>query len=239
MNPEEQKNIPNDKVTEIEENQKKKDYDEIGVKRKIMPLINYKLSPLLSSSIINYLAIGISLAVFGCDKINKFKFEQNRKFYAKYYLVSGIILYISGLFDWYDGKELLYLADFVLSFFFMTQYLNEIKPQEDLGNQYFIRIKSSENEKLHGTFYVMLFFLFLCITISYKNKGKFYIINYFALFVGFIFLFLYDYFEKDWIKKTYSYMFIAIGGLFWLTALLKMIDNFMNNYSISFLLPSD
>ena len=44
---------------------------------------------------------------------------------------------------------------------------------------------------------------------------------------------------NDIIKKIYSHMFIAIGGLFWLTGLFKMIDNLMSNSSLIFLYPSD
>ena len=81
--------------------------------------------------------------------------------------------------------------------------------------------------------------LFLCIAVCYIKKGKFYIVDHAAIVVGFVFLFLYKYFEIGWIKKAYSYIFIVIGGLFWITGLLKMIDNLKINDSLPFLNPSD
>ena len=60
-----------------------------------------------------------------------------------------------------------------------------------------------------------------------------------AIFIGFIFLFLYKYFEKEWLEKAYSYIFIVIGALFWITALLKMIDNLKGDDSLPFLNPTD
>ena len=232
MNSEEQKIRNDDKITNVSEEINKKNDIEIRINNdKIIPLINYKLHPILSSSILNYLAIGISSAIYGCKELNFFKLESKLSFYSKYYFISGIVLYISGILDWYDGKDLLYLVDFILSFFFLFEYLSDIKD--------FNVIESPENEQLRGTFFVAMFLLFLCIAVSYIKKGKFYIVDHAAIVVGFIFLFLYKYFEIGWIKKAYSYIFIVIGGLFWITGLLKMIDNLKINDSLPFLNPSD
>jgi hypothetical protein len=235
MNSDERNNKPDDNITEIPEEQKKKEYSEVGVKKKIIPLLNYKLNPILSAAILNYLFIGISMAIFGCEKINLLQFDNHIDFYKKYYLISGIVLYISGIFDWYDGKELLFLVDFVLSFFLISEFLSNTTTNEN----FFHITGVPENEKLRGTFYVIFFLFFFCISISYKNKGKLYIVDHATLFIGFIFLFLYKYFEQDWMSEAYSYSFIVIGGLFWLTGLLKMIDNLMTNKSIILLMPSD
>ena len=232
MSSEEQKIRNDDKITNVSEENNKKTDIEIRIKNdKIIPLINYKLHPILASSILNYLAIGISSAIYGCVKLDYFKLQAHPSFYSKYYFISGIVLYISGVFDWYDGKDLLYLVDFILSFFFLSEYLSD--------KEYFKIIESAENEELRGTFFVAMFLLFLCIAISYINKGKFYIVDQAAIFIGFIFLFLYKYFEKEWLEKAYSYIFIVIGALFWISALLKMIDNLKGDDSLPFLNPSD
>ena len=236
MSSEGKNNKPDDKVTNISEEQKPKNDIEIGMKKKFIPLINYKLNPLLSSSILNYMAIGITLAIYGCVKRDYFKLNSNAGVYQKYYFISGIVLYISGILDWYDGKELLYLADFVLAFYFESLYLHEIRNDDKYFN---VLDTTDENRKLRGTFYILLFLLFFCIAISYKSKGKFYIVDHAALFIGFIFLFLDKYFNATWIDKAFSYIFIVIGALFWLTGLLKMIDNFLPNVSIIFLYPTD
>lgn len=234
MSSEEQKIKHNDKITNVSEEISKKNDIEIKVKNnKFIPLINYKLNPILSSSILNYLAIGISSAIYGCEKLDFFKLQLNRTFYLNYYFISSIILYTTGIFDWYDGKDLLYLIDFIFSFFFFSEYIS------GSSIEFFKVIEPAENERLRGTFFVAIFLLFLCIAISYINKGKIYIVNQAAIVVGFIFLFLYKYFEKEWIEKVYSYTFIVIGGLFWITALLKMINNLKTDDNFSFMSPSD
>ena len=230
----------NDKITNISA-EKNDDDNAINVKKRVIPLIHYKLNPILSTSILNYLSIGISLAIFGCDKKNFFKLQGHRPLRINYYFVSAIILYISGIFDWIDGKELLFLVDFILSFYFFSLYFleeNENKLKIIKNSEKTIE-KSRDEDELYGTFYVTLFLLFLCIAVSYKNKGKFYIIDYSVLVLGFIFLFLHRYFDAGWMEDAYSYIFIADGILFWISGLLKMIDNVMNNHSIIFISPTD
>ncbi len=224
----------NDKITNISA-EKNDDDNAINVKKRVIPLIHYKLNPILSTSILNYLSIGISLAIFGCDKKNFFKLQGHRPLRINYYFVSAIILYISGIFDWIDGKELLFLVDFILSFYFFSLYFRE-ETEKKLALTIAIE---SKNDELQGTFYVTLFLFFLCIAVSYKNKGKFYIIDYSVLVLGFIFLFLHRYFDAGWMEDAYSYIFIADGILFWISGLLKMIDNVMNNHSIILLSPTD
>ncbi len=224
----------NDKITNISA-EKNDDDNAINVKKRVIPLIHYKLNPILSTSILNYLSIGISLAIFGCDKKNFFKLQGHRPLRINYYFVSAIILYISGIFDWIDGKELLFLVDFILSFYFFSLYFRE-ETEKKLALTIAIE---SKNDELQGTFYVTLFLFFLCIAVSYKNKGKFYIIDYSVLVLGFIFLFLHRYFGAGWMEDAYSYIFIADGILFWISGLLKMIDNVMNNHSIILLSPTD
>ena len=234
----EERNIKlDDKVTNISEDRIKNNDNKANSNKIIIPTINYKINRLLSFSILNYLAIGISLAMIGCVKRKYFKLDDTKSaFYSKYYLVSGIILYISGIFDWYNGKKLLYLVDFVFSFFFLLLYLLKEK-----NNIKFFKVidTSTSNEKIQGTFYIMFFLLFFCIGISYKNsyknKEKLFIIHYITLSIGFIFLFLHKYFEKDWIEDTYSYIFIIVGGFFWMIGLIKMCDSFKKKHSLIFL----
>ena len=227
----------------INPNDKEKDCNKIDVSQKntdnktnrqkiISPYIVYRKYPFVSTSIINYLAIGICLFVYGITNLEWFKsnLNSNNLFYIGYYLFSGIILYIIGIINWYEGKELIFLVDFIYSFYFICLFL--------LENGTF-KITDNDNEQLHGTFYVIFSCLIICITISNIHKGKIYIINYAILFFGYLFLFFHKYIDINWAIKVYSIIFIVSGALFWLIGLLRMIDNGIEDSSISILQPTD
>ena len=65
--------------------------------------------------------------------------------------------------------------------------------------------------------------------IGAKNKGPLYSINYLALVVAFVFAVVYIYADVSWAEKVSGWAFIVCGGLFWITGLLRIINNqFLN-----------
>ena len=109
------------------------------IKNSFIPLIVYKKLNFYVS-VINYFAIGISLFVSGVLSLEWFKSNYSIEFYIGYYLISGIVLYIVGVFNWYEGKELIFLIDFIYSFYFILLFMLEKKTFE---------ITDEENDKLH------------------------------------------------------------------------------------------
>ena len=233
MNSEEQK-LKNSEITDIKKiNSSDKNLKKVDIaiqKETIIPLIYTRNISLSTVSILNYFAIGISLVVYAFIHLEWLKFNYFTKLYIRYYLISGIILYFIGIFDWYEGKELIFLIDFVFSFHFISLYLREQK----LGDI----IIESENPKLHGTFYIIIFILILFVAISSKDKGKIYIADYGALFLGHFFLCIYKYSDAKWIKILFSIIFIITGILFWATGFLRLMDSGMD-IPIKFLDPTD
>jgi len=223
MNSEEQK-LKNSEITDIKKiNSSDKNLKKVDIaiqKETIIPLIYTRNISLSTVSILNYFAIGISLVVYAFIHLEWLKFNYFTKLYIRYYLISGIILYFIGIFDWYEGKELIFLIDFVFSFHFISLYLREQK----LGDI----IIESENPKLHGTFYIIIFILILFVAISSKDKGKIYIADYGALFLGHFFLCIYKYSDAKWIKILFSIIFIITGILFWATGFLRLMDSGMD-----------
>ena len=224
----------------IQSNEKEEECNKIDVSQKntenktnkqiiISPYIVYRKYPFVSASIINYLVIGICLFIYGITELEWYKSNTNILFYKGYFLFSGIILYIIGIINWYEGKELIFLVDFIYSFYFISLFLLENKT---------LTITEKENDQLHGTFYVILSCLIICITISNLHKGKIYIINYAILFFGYLFLFFHKYISIKWAIKVYSYIFIVSGAIFWIIGLLKIIDNELEN-SLYILQPTD
>ena len=205
------------------------------VTKKTFPLINIRQISTLSESVVNYFAIGICLFIYGCHGLKWFNIEEekNKQFYLGYFLISGIVLYIVGVINWYEGKELIFLLDFILSFLFIAIFLKNQNHFYD----YMTNI-STADDKLEGIFYILFFSFLLIIGISSKDKGIAYIIDYAALFVAYIFLFAYKFFRNDIIEKIDYYMFIVTGAFFWITGIFKILDNMMNA-SILVVQPTD
>ena len=200
---------------------------EASNKKGELPHINIRKISTLSDSIINYFLIGLCLFLNSAYNLNWFELKNHSDFLYTYFLFSAIVLYIIGLMNWYEGKELLFLFDFILSFYFFVIYFKEghFKNKFDGFNQDII-IDMNDNDKLQGVFYIILFSLFLMIISSSFKKGIIYMINYIFLFIGFVFLFCDKFFGKkhNWIKKAHNYSFIVAGGFMWIIGVLKFIN---------------
>ena len=251
---------------EINNNQDINKFPQAKIKKEQIPKMNIKKLSNLSDSIINYFVISICLILHSAFNLNWFNLKENSKFCFTYFIFAAVILYIIGIMNWYEGKELLFLFDFIFSFYFLTLYFNEnyktfFTPDFDDGSDkndgknstnmtkaninfssanfsnisdsIFTDEKNEENlldnnnNKLRAIFYIFIFCFFLVLLISSYRKGKIFMINYFILFVGFVFLFLDNFFEDkyDCIKKTHYYIFIISGGLMWIIGILKLINN--------------
>jgi hypothetical protein len=230
MASEEQKLKPKDESIKInDKNLDSKEY-EIGNE---MPLINYRKISNLSDSTINYFVISITLFINSATELDWFKLKEYANFSLSYFLFAGVCLYIVGILNWYEGKELLFLFDFIFAFYFLSSFF--------CNNLYFINIpekSANDNDKLQGIFYILFFAFLLIIGLSAKTKGIIYVIDYAVLFLGFVFLFAYKYFGNKVIKYIYSYIFIVAAALLWVTGILKLINNGLSK-SISFLDPTD
>ena len=194
-------------------------------KNGIPKLIVRKIST-LSDSIINYFAIGICLFLQSAYNLNWFDLEDNKIKIYIIFIFAAAVLYTIGIFNWYEGKELLFLFDFILSFYFLTIYFKE-EYKGKISEKFNTNIISdSDNNKLQAIFYILIFCLFFIIGFSAFKKGIIYIVNYFILFVGFVFLFIDFYWNKNhtWIAKVHYYIFIVSGVLMWIIGILKIIN---------------
>ena len=194
-------------------------------KNGIPKLIVRKIST-LSDSIINYFAIGICLFLQSAYNLNWFDMEDNKIKIYIIFIFAAVVLYTIGIFNWYEGKELLFLFDFILSFYFLTIYFKE-EYKGKISEKFNTNIISdNDNNKLQAIFYILIFCLFFIIGFSAFKKGIIYIVNYFILFVGFVFLFIDFYWNKNhtWITKVHYYIFIVSGVLMWIIGILKIIN---------------
>ena len=224
---EENNNINNDEIKKDEDKDK-----EIPIKKYEYPKMNVNKLSNLSDSIINYFVIGLCLFLNSAYNLNWFKFKEKNieDFLFTYFLFAAIVLYIIGFMNWYEGKELLFLFDFILSFYFLVIYFQKghFKNITDEFSQDIIYKNNGEDEnrKLQGIFYIIIFCFFLILASSSFKKGIIYIINYAFLFVGFVFLFCDKFFgdKNGWLDDAHNYIFIVCGALMWIIGVMKFIN---------------
>jgi len=193
----------------------KEDEDELtNIFKKIQSIIfNIKSNNQLSDSILNYFSMSVGFFMFGCNyaEIIIDKKESEYLFYG-FLLVAGLSQLCLGVYEWYKGKTIAILENFSFGFLFISWYL-----------KWNLTAQNKDNIS-EGVFYIIWTVLIVVIIIGFKNKGAIYSLNYLAVLVGFIFLFISKYADKYWIKKTYGFSFIVAGGLFWITGLLRLIN---------------
>jgi succinate-acetate transporter protein len=203
-----------------------------SVKETINPdLYHVRLSNQLSDSILNYFTMSVCLFFYGCNcaeiLIIKEKNDENDKVVDKtlslkinIIFISGIIQILLGIFDWYKGKSLTLLSNILFGILFVSWYIK----YKESPNQ-----NNIKNEKYEGIFYILFIVITLSMIIGAKNKGPLYSINYLALVVAFVFVVVYIYADVSWAEKVSGWAFIVCGGLFWITGLLRIINNqFLN-----------
>ena len=212
-------------MTEIDEN--KKDDLNRALEDIQKTVIHVKCRNQLSDSIVNYFTMAIGFYMFGCIKAQIFK-NENDKFLYWNIMIAGIAQIALGVYDWYKGKSLYILINFSYGLLFISWFMKN-KLIEDHQS-----IDIKEDEEYEGALYIIWFILTIIIVFGLKNKGILYIIDFLILAIGFIFLFLDKYIDKNWSKKTYGIIFIVSGGLFWLTGVLRIFNHFYLENKLSF-----
>ena len=195
-------------------------------KKEKIPKMNVKKLSNLSESIVNYFAIAVCLFLNSAYNLEWFNLENHKSFIYSYFLFAAVLLYIIGIMNWYEGKDLLFLFNFILCFYFLVLFFNTVSiiSFDNMSNT--IINTSLDNVKLQAMFYIIIFCLFFVLGLSSNKKGIVFIINYFILFVAFAFLF-FDYYYKhkyNWMKKAYSYSFIVSGCFMWIIGIIKFIN---------------
>ena len=215
---------------EINNNQNINNLQEIKVKKLKNPRINIKKISNLSDSIINYFSISVCLFLHSAHDLNWFNLDENNnsKYIFVYFIFAAGILYIMGIMNWYEGKELLFLFDFFFSFYFLTIFFKENNKIISLDKMKEEIINNKENNnKLLAMFYIIVFAFFLVLGISSFKKGLVYMVNYFILFVGFLLLFFDNYYgqKHKQLTKARCSIFIISGIIMWSIGILKLINN--------------
>ena len=184
-------------------------------------IFNIRLKNNLSDSILNYFTMSIGLFYYGCIYAKIIVKDNTKSFFYELIMLSGILQIILGIFDWYKKKTITLLTNTLFGILFISWYFKY--------KYILIENPDYKDKKYEGVFYILFIVLSALLIISSKSKGPMYSINFLALVVAFVFEVIDKYANKSWAKKTYGYAFIVSGGLFWITGIMRILNNqFLN-----------
>ena len=179
------------------------------------PIINIRRVISISESTVNYFILGLCFAIYGFIDIGWFGIGNPNftEFKNGIFLLSGICLGIIGLFDWYNGRTISFLIDFNFGLLFISYYLYSLGSQDDL-------------KKFEAVLYILFFIFIFCVLICSKDKGILFIFDYVVLFIGYVFLFVRNYWETyRWLRNITCYIFLVMTAFFWVTGILKLLND--------------
>ena len=193
------------KLEEIELKEKTKKLD---INKLTFPVVNVRRTSYLSESTTNYFFLGIGFFIYGLNDLKPKWFTiENENFISGYYLFVCAVLYLTSLYDWYQGHTI----SFTLNFLLGSIFLNFINYSEG---------------KAEGVFYIIIFAYLVFIDLCMKDKGILYLVDYIILFLGMVFQFAVTYWswstKINFVRKIRNYIFMIKGAFFWITGIIKL-----------------
>lgn len=199
------------------------------------PLLSVKRTVFFSASTVNHFALSIGLFLYMYMKfnwLNALEDPLTEQFFYYYLIFTGIIQYIIGFYDWYRGRTISFTLDFVFGIFYVMTYFQKYPEGiTDVGG-------STHDKNRQGTFYAILAGFLLVLALGCKRKGFVYLVDIFALFLGFVFLFIYYFWTVNWCNTAAKYVFVVVSCLFWLTGLGNLINDVCQKKIIPLLDPA-
>lgn len=198
---------------------------EFDVNKLRFPIINVRRTANLSESIIGYFALSAGFFIYAMLGLDWFKSTQNIDFVKSYFLYAGIVLLITSLYEWYQGRTLLFSCNFIFGILFIFFYLQG-NPNEN-----------KEIDKIEAIMYIFIFAFIFFVILASKEKGILIIIDYIVLFTGMVLQFIIaywrDYKKIKTIMDVRNYDFIVIAGLLWLTGIIKLYSD-LSDFTLGF-----
>ena len=191
-------------------------------------VFHVRLTNQLSDSILNYFTMSVGLFFYGYRFADIESKKETKSLFYDFIMISGITQIILGIYDWYKRKSLTLLANILygllfISWYFKNHLLENKKKDED-----------DEDKKYESIIYILFIVITLTMVIALKNKGVMYSINYLVMTVGFVFMVVDIFIKKDWAEKVFGYSFIVTAGLFWITGIMRILNNQFLNRTIPF-----
>ena len=194
-----------------------------------LPMVNYHQTVNFGYSVPNFFALAMGLYMFAAPMMGWIDYESPTLGTAL--MFGGICNYLIGFYDWYQGRTMLSVVDFLFGILHLVYYYTA-----DLG-KYSIWVPNEYHTYMQGVFYCLWFFILIFIIISTKDRGCMHSMYMFLLAFASIFLIVWHFSKRTWPRKVAGYIIFVASILIWYTGLGRLMGNLFRCDSTPFIIP--
>ena len=196
--------------------------------KKILPEVKIQLSIIYSTSIYSYFLISFGLFILSCNCAWS---EYGSTTLPSSFLFIGIFEYILGIYDFYQGNNLLFIQNIIFGIRYINFFLN------------YFEINGLKRTKIlfsnmQGVIDFIMFAFVSIFSLKIKGRGILYFIDYFLLLISTAFFILSGYAgDYNIIIKISGYILFITSISFWITGIFLVINDISQTKYFKFVEP--
>ena len=182
-----------------------------------LPQVNYHQLVNFGLSSVNFFALAMGLFMLSAPMMGWIGYETPTLGTAL--MFGGICLYLIGFYDWYQGKTILSVIDFLFGLLHLVYYYTA-----EIG-KYHIWVPTQYYTYMQGVFYCLWFAILLFLIISLRGKGCMYLVFMFLLALASVFMIIWEFSQTKWPRKAAGYIMLVASVFIWYTGLARLMSS--------------
>ncbi len=193
-----------------------------------IPIVNVRVTSNLALTPFQLFAFAFNLFMLAAPMMRWV--DTHSPTFATLQCFGGFCLWLSGFFDWANGRTLLCTVDFLISLLNFSWFLIV-----DLTKYRNVEIPES---CMKGGFLACFFAIWLVIVMATSQRGLLYMIGFFLVGFGITFHMIFEFSSKVWSAKTAGYFYFFASIVIWITGIGKGMNDIFGYEIIPLVLPN-
>lgn len=201
----------------------------IDLEKLRFPVVNYRRTAYLGYSVLDFWGLALALFMLAAPMCGWIHYESPTLSVA--FWVGGICLYIHGIFNWYQGRSMLSVIDFIFGLLFLTIYYTA-----ELG-KYAIYVPYEYHTYMQGVFCIVFLLILMFILMSLASKGSIYTLNIHLIILGLVFTLMWHFSKENWSRKIAGYCYVCAAASLFITGLGRFLTSMNHSNCFPFCYP--
>lgn len=193
------------------------------------PTINYRRTAYFGFSVMDFWGLGLTLYMLAAAMCGWIHYESPTL--SVCFWVGGLCLYIHGIFNWYQGRTMLSIIDFLFGLLFLTIYYTA-----ELG-KYAIYVPYEYHTYMQGVFYIIFLIILMFILMGLARFGSIYTFFLYLIVLGVVFVLMWNFSKQNWARKIAGYAFVVAAAVLWVTGLGRFLTDINHRPTLGFMAP--